>query len=97
MKSPQPDHDDYLHKLRHRLSPEPRSSVPERLLSNGFSGAEAEALVGDAVSGLRSENRGDGERFMIGILMLALASRCLRWPARVAGNTFRTEHQGLRA
>ena len=50
------------------------TEVREYLIANGFSDADADAVVGDAASALRWETRGDGlRRFVVGILMMMVA------------------------
>ena len=49
--------------------------VREDLLANGFSDLEADTLIGESVSSVRSETRRYGcRRFTIGVLMLGLAA-----------------------
>ncbi|EMI54148.1 hypothetical protein [Rhodopirellula sallentina] len=71
---------------------QPSSDVRDYLIANGFSDADADALVGDAASGLRSETRGYGfRRFIVGVLMLTLAglfAAVLQSGARVRGSGF---------
>ncbi|WP_442511783.1 hypothetical protein SH528x_003526 [Novipirellula sp. SH528] len=93
-ETPVSDRKRYLTQdAKNRISDgQPAADVRAHLVANGFSDADADALVGDAASGLRSETRGHGlRRFVVGLLMLMLAGlflAVLQSGARVRGSGF---------